>query len=47
MTRARTLGLARGLAFVGVAAAFPFFVVLIAILVVRPEGLFGVRERTL
>jgi branched-chain amino acid transport system permease protein len=28
-------------------SAFSFFVVLIAILIVRPEGLFGVRERTL
>ena len=28
-------------------AAFSFFVVLIAFLLVRPQGIFGLRERTL
>ena len=28
-------------------AAFSFFIVLIAFLVVRPQGMFGLRERTL
>ena len=28
-------------------AAFSFFIVLIAFLLVRPQGIFGLRERTL
>src|SRR5207237_3352333 len=28
-------------------SAFSYFVVLVAILLVRPQGLFGIRERTL